>query len=107
MRGVMLDSPGAAANSALVLLHAHIVKGNMDGLRPGSQLFPVMIAFLDRQSRAAWSVELMITLFLTHRPYRVRTPKKRSARDMKTGDDTCDDGPEKLGVPGDVGTVAQ
>ena len=112
IRGVMSDSPGAAANSALVLLHAHIVRGEIEGLRPGGQLWPVVIAFPnknpDRQSKSSWTVELMVTLFLIHRPYRVSTPKKRSAREMETGDEVDEvDEVDELGRPGDVGTVVQ
>ena len=109
IRGVMSNSPGAAANSALVLLHAHIVRGTIEGLRPGSQLWPVVIAFPNKnpgkQSKSPWTVELMVILFLIHRPYRVSAPKKRSAREMETGEEGED--LDELGRPGDVGTVVQ
>ena len=47
----------------------------------------------------------MVTLFLIHQPYRVSTPKKRSAREMETGEEEEDT--DELGRPGDVGTVLQ
>ena len=59
----------------------------------------------DKQSKSSWTVELMVTLFLIHRPYRVSTPKKRSAREMETGEEGEDT--DELGRPGDVGTVVQ
>ena len=80
LRGVMSDHPGAAVNSALVLLHANVTRDTVDGLRPSSQIWTDIIAFPGRnnhlQSKAALTVELMITLFIINRPYRISTPHK-------------------------------
>ena len=59
----------------------------------------------DKQSKSNWTVELMVTLFLIHRPYRVSTSKKRSAREMETGEEVEE--MDELGRPGEVGTVVQ
>ena len=40
-RGVMPDHPGAAANTALMLLHSYVVKSRIDGRRTESQSWPV------------------------------------------------------------------
>ena len=47
----------------------------------------------------------MVTLYLIHRPYRASTPKKRSVREMETGDE--EEETDELGRPGEVGTVVQ
>ena len=56
LRGVMSDSPGAGANTVLALLHSHVTRGKIDGLRPGCQIWPVVLAFPnknpDKQSKA-------------------------------------------------------
>ena len=36
LRGVMSDHPGSAANTVLALLHSHLTKGKVEGLRPGT-----------------------------------------------------------------------
>ena len=66
LRGVMSDQPGSAANTVLARLRSHLTKGKVDGLRPGSQIWPVIIAFPNRnpdnQNKSAWTVELMVTV---------------------------------------------
>ena len=82
LRGVMSDHPGAAA-AVLALLHSHLTKCKVDRLHPGSQIWPVIIVFPNRnpdnQSKSAWTVELVVTVFVIKRPYRTTTLKEETS----------------------------
>ena len=82
LRGVTFDHPCAAANTVLALLHNHLTKGKVDGLRPGSQIWPVIIAFPNRnpdnQNKSAWTVDLMVTVIVINRPYHY--PKEETSQ---------------------------
>ena len=45
LRGVISDPPGAAANTTLVLLHYYVMRGKVEGLCPGSQIWSMIIDF--------------------------------------------------------------
>ena len=97
----MSDYLGAAASTVLTLLHSQLTKGEVDGLRFGNQIWPVIIAFLNRNP----DTQNKSTVFVINRPYRTTTPRKRPAKEMET-DDKDDDEVEEL-IPDDVGTFIQ
>ena len=105
----MERGPHSERGYVLALLHIHLTKGKIEGLRPGTQVRPVIIAFPNRnpdvQNKSAWPVELMLTVFIINRPYRTTTPKKRQASDMEDEDQDEEDDREL--IHGDVGIVIQ